>query len=65
MAELGALKLLIVQEGLFLGDGFFLAYGFVLIGRLSRNPLEKRFKPGQPVFGFNQTQRGAFGHGGA
>jgi hypothetical protein len=62
---IGALKLLIVQEGLFLGDGVFLAFGLVLIGRLSRHPLEERFKPGQPVFGFNQTQLGAFGHGGA
>ena len=67
---IGAFKLLIVQERLFRGDGFFirdgvfLGAGLVLIGRLSRHPLEKRFKPGQPVFGFNQTQLGAFGHGG-
>ena len=35
------------------------------MGTLNNHLLEERFQPGQPVFGFNQTQLGAFGHGGA
>ena len=52
-----------LEDGFFFGDGVFLGDGLVLIGRLNRHPLQERFKPGQPVFGFNQTQLGPFGHG--
>jgi len=57
--KIGAFKHVIVQKGLFLGEGL------VLMGHLSSHPLEERFKPGQPVFGFNQTQLGALSQGAA